>query len=99
MSNKLTIDILENKINNLCGITDLSEKFNEIEKIKIEINNEYNNINNIISNLDKPMNTTKSYDITKIINEFDNVDISKKIKYYHFINNYIQNMESELFNL
>ena len=93
-----TIEYIENKIENLNNIDDWSKRLNEIIEIKKEINNETNNINNILQSLDEPTLITKEYNINKIINDFSKVDLSKKIKYYHYFDNYIKNIENELFN-
>ena len=77
MSNKSnTIMNIENKINNLNNINDWSERLNKISEIKKAINDESSNINNILESLDEPCNITKEYNINKIINEFNKVDIS-----------------------
>jgi hypothetical protein len=51
-----------------------------------------------MASLDEPTNITKEYNINKIINDFSKVELSKKIKYYQYLNNYIKNIENELFN-
>lgn len=99
MSQKLnTITNLESKINSLNDINEWSERINKISEIKKEINNETKNINNILETLDEPVVLTKEYNINKIVNDFSKVDLSKKIKYYQYLNNYIKNIENELFN-
>jgi hypothetical protein len=99
MSQKLnTITNLESKINTLNDIKEWSERLNKIVEIKKEIDNETKNINNILETLDEPKVPTKEYNINKIINDFSKVDISKKIKYYQYLNNHIKNIENELFN-
>jgi len=87
---------IENKINELYKIEEWTHRVDEIKNIKCMIQSENENINNTLSSLDK--NTkTKEYSIDKIINEFNNVSLSKKIKYYQFLNTYINNIEKELF--
>lgn len=99
MSQKLNIITnMQNKIDNLNNINDWSERLNEIVEIKKEITNETNNINNILESLDNPTTTLKEYNINKVINDFNKVDLSKKIKYYQYLNKYIKNIESELFS-
>lgn len=88
---------IENKIENLNSISEWSERLDKIIEIKKDIDTEKNNINNILESLDKPINTTKEYNIDKIINEFNDVDLSKKIKYYQYLNKYIKNIEDNLF--
>lgn len=88
---------IEHKIENLNSISDWSDRLNKIIEIKKDIDTEKNNINNILESLDKPTNTTKEYNIDKIINEFNDVDLSKKIKYYQYLNKYIKNIEDNLF--
>jgi len=84
---------LENKINNLNKIDSWENKIIEIKQIKIDIETENENINKILLTLDNPTTKIKEYNIDKIINDFDNCDLSKKIKYYHSLNNYIKNIE------
>ena len=96
MSKKITN--LENKITDLNNIMEWTERLNKIVEIKKEINDESTNINNILETLDEPVDITKEYNIDKIVNDFSKVDISKKIKYYQYLNNHIKNIESELFN-
>ena len=99
MSNKLnTVTIIQNKIDNLNNIDKWSDRLDEIVQIKDDINNETTNINNILESLDEPTNITKEYNIDKIINEFNKVELSKKIKYYQYLNNHIKKIETELFN-
>lgn len=99
MSNKLnTVTIIQNKIDNLNNIDKWSNRLNEIVQIKDDINNETTNINNILESLDEPINITKEYNIDKIITDFNKVELSKKIKYYQYLNNHIKKIESELFN-
>jgi hypothetical protein len=99
MSNKLnTVTIIQNKIDNLNNIDKWSNRLNEIVQIKDDINNETTNINNILESLDDPINITKEYNIDKIITDFNKVELSKKIKYYQYLNNHIKKIESELFN-
>lgn len=99
MSQKLnTLTKLENKINALNDINSWSERLNKIVEIKKEIDEETKNINNILESLDEPIVSTKEYDINKIINDFSKVDISKKIKYYQFLNNHIKKIKNDLFN-
>ena len=99
MSQKLNmITNIESKIDNLNNINEWSKRIGEIKNIKEEINNETKNINNIMASLDEPVNITKEYNINKVINDFGKVDLSKKIKYYQYLNNYIKNIENELFS-
>ena len=99
MSQKInTITNIESKINSLNDINEWSERLNQIIEIKKEINNETKNINNILETLDEPVILTKEYNINKVINDFNKVDLSKKIKYYQYLNNYIKNIENDLFN-
>lgn len=99
MSNKLnTVTIIQNKIDNLNNIDKWSNRLNEIVQIKDDINNETTNINNILESLDEPINITKEYNIDKIITDFNKVELSKKIKYYQYLNNHIKKIETELFN-
>lgn len=93
-----TIAKLENKINNLNQIDEWSERLDKIIEIKKEIKNESQNINNILDTLDDPVILTKEYNIDKIINDFNKVDLSKKIKYYQYLNGYIKNLENDLFD-
>ena len=88
---------LENKITSLNDITEWSDRLDKIVEIKKEINDESTNINNILETLDEPVTITKEYNIDKIVNDFSKVDISKKIKYYQYLNNHIKNIENELF--
>jgi hypothetical protein len=88
---------IENKINNLYKIEEWSKRLDEIKDIKIMIEEENENINDTLESLDENVKT-KEYNINKVINEFSNSSLSKKIKYYHFLNTYINNMEKELFN-
>lgn len=90
------MDQIENKINELYKIEEWTKRVDEIKNIKLMIQNENETTSTILASLDK--NTkTKEYNIDKIINEFNNVTLSKKIKYYQFLNTYINNMEKELF--
>lgn len=99
MSNKLnTVTIIQNKIDNLNNIDKWSDRLDEIVQIKDDINNETTNINNILESLDEPTNITKEYNIDKIINEFNKVELSKKIKYYQYLNSHIKKIETELFS-
>ena len=88
---------LENKITSLNDITEWSDRLDKIVEIKKEINDESTNINNILETLDEPVTITKEYNIDKLVNDFSKVDISKKIKYYQYLNNHIKNIENELF--
>jgi hypothetical protein len=99
MSKKVNIITqLENKINNLNDINEWSDRLNAIIEIKKDINEETQNINNILESLDEPITITKEYNINKIINDFDKVDLSKKIKYYQFLNKHIKSIENDLFD-
>ena len=98
MSQKISVEHIQSKINNLNNISKWSDRLEEIKNIKNDINKETDNINNILEKLDEPVNITKEYNIDKILNDFNKVDISKKIKYYQFINQHIKNIEDELFN-
>jgi hypothetical protein len=99
MSNKLnTVTIIQNKIDNLNNIDKWSDRLDEIVQIKDDINNETTNINSILESLDEPINITKEYNIDKIITDFNKVELSKKIKYYQYLNNHIKKIETELFN-
>ncbi len=99
MSQKLnTITNLESKINNLNYINEWSERLDKIIEIKKEIKDETKNINNILETLDDPTSSTKEYNINKVINDFSKVDLSKKIKYYQYLNSHIKNLENELFD-
>lgn len=99
MSQKLnTIANLESKINNLNYINEWSERLDKIIEIKKEIKDETKNINNILETLDDPTSSTKEYNINKVITDFSKVDLSKKIKYYQYLNSHIKNLENELFD-
>jgi len=99
MSKKINIITqIENKINNLNDITEWSDRLNQIVEIKKDISDETQNINNILKSLDEPINSTKEYNINKIIDDFEKVDLSKKIKYYQYLNKHIKDIESDLFD-
>ena len=93
-----TLEYFENKINNLNNIDKWENKIIEIEKIKEEILIENKNISNLLTSLDKEISIETEYDIDSIIQNFDKFDISKKIKYYQYFNNFIKNKENELFS-
>ena len=97
MSDK--IEDIENRINDLMNIDNWNEKIVEIKSIKNDIDIENNNINNFLSNLDAEIISNKEYDIDKIINNFSKYELSKKIRYYQYLNKYINNMENELFDV
>ena len=98
MLNKVT-EQLENRINDLNKIENWTEKIEEIKNIKQNIDSEYNNLNNILISLNEPsIQNNKKYSLDKIINEFNNVSLTKKIKYYHILNNQIAELEQSLFN-
>ncbi len=97
MSDK--IEHIENRINDLMNIDNWNEKIVEIKSIKNDIDIENNNINNFLSNLDAEIISNKEYDIDKIINNFSKYELSKKIRYYQYLNKYINNMENELFDI
>ena len=96
MSKKITQ--IESKINNLNEINEWSDRLNKIIEIKKDISDETKNINNILKSLDEPINITKEYNINKIIDDFDKVDLSKKIKYYQYLNKHIKDIENDLFD-
>jgi hypothetical protein len=93
-----TLEYFENKINNLNNIDKWENKIIEIEKIKEEILIENKNISNLLISIDKEISIETEYDIDSIIQNFDKFDISKKIKYYQYFNNFIKNKENELFS-
>jgi len=92
-----TIEYFENKILNLNNINNWEDKIIEIQQIKDDIIKENNNIDILLSSLDKETNNETEYDIDSIISNFDKFDISKKIKYYTYLNNFIKSKEKELF--
>ena len=98
MSTKISVEHIQKKIDNLNNISKWSERLTEIKNIKEDITKETNNINNILESLDEPSSITKEYNLDKIINDFSKVDLSKKIKYYQYLNQYVKNIENELFN-
>jgi cell division GTPase FtsZ len=98
MSVKISVEHIQKKIDNLNNINKWSERLNEIKNIKEDINKETNVINNILQSLDEPIIISKQYNLDKIINDFSKVDLSKKIKYYQYLNQYAKNIENELFN-
>jgi hypothetical protein len=98
MSTKISIEQIQKKIDNLNNISKWSERLTEIKNIKEDINKETDNINNILELLDEPTSITKEYNLDKIINDFSKVDLSKKIKYYQYLNQHVKNIENELFN-
>lgn len=87
---------IENKINDLYKIEEWTQRVDEIKNIKLLIQTENENISNILASLDKNIKT-KEYNINKIINEFSNSSLPKKIKYYQFLSKYISTIEKELF--
>ena len=89
---------IQNKIDNLNNINKWSERLNEIKIIKEDIIKETNTINNILESLDEPITITKEYNLDKIINDFNKVELSKKIKYYQYLNQFVKNIENELFS-
>jgi hypothetical protein len=89
---------IESKINNLNNINEWSDRLNKIVEIKKNIDEETQHINNILKSLDDPVNITKEYNINKIIDDFDKVDLPKKIKYYQYLNQHIKNIENDLFD-
>lgn len=108
MSQTNSLETIQIKIDNLNNIIDWKKRLDTIKDIKEDINNETEYVNNILESLDNhipikvneegiAISTPKKYDINKIINNFDKVDLSKKIKYYQYLNNYIKNIENELF--
>jgi hypothetical protein len=98
MSYQININEIEKKINNIGNIEKWDEKLNLIKDIKLDIKKENNNIDNLLSSLDNTLIKNKDCNIDKIIIDFDNVDLTKKIKYYKYLNTYIKNIENELFN-
>jgi len=98
MLNKITIESIGNKINEVCKIQDWEDRIQEIRNIKKDIEKENNNIDNLLLSLDKPSNKVKEYNIDKILNNFNDVELSTKIKYYNYLSNHIKNIEDELFN-
>ena len=98
MSTKISVEQIQKKIDNLNNISKWSERLTEIKNIKEDINKETDNINNILELLDEPTSITKEYNLDKIINDFSKVDLSKKIKYYQYLNQHVKNIENELFN-
>jgi hypothetical protein len=97
MSNKITIESIENKISELYKIESWKDRIDEIKNIKKDIEKENSNIDNLLSSLDKPLNKVKEYNIDKILSTFNDVELSTKIKYYNYLSNHIKNIESELF--
>ena len=96
MSNQITTEYIENRITNLNKIDKWTERIEEIKNIKNDIGKENDNIDNILATLDNITVKNKEYNIDKIINDFSKSDLSKKIKYYQYLNNYIKKIESEL---
>jgi hypothetical protein len=88
---------IENKINNLNQIDNWTDRIEEIKNIKELIDDENNKINHILTTLNEITSFDKEYDIDKIIYNFDSYDLNKKIKYYQYINQYIKNVEENLF--
>lgn len=93
-----TIEKFEIRINDLYKIENWTEKLEEIKNIKQEIDNEYENLNGILKTLNDPIQTNKRYSMDKIINDFENVSLTKKIKYYQMLNSQINELENELFD-
>lgn len=93
-----TIEKFEVRINNLYKIENWTEKLEEIKNIKQDIDNEYENLNETLTTLNEPIQTNKKYSLDKIINDFENVSLTKKIKFYQILNSQINDLENELFN-
>lgn len=92
-------DIIENKITELNNISDYQEKLEQIKNIKNDINKENIQIDYLLASLDNDIIIKKTYNITKIIDNFDTYDINKKIKYYQYLNQYIKKVENNLFEI
>ena len=92
------INKIESRINKLNEIENIIDKTNEVKNIQELINEEYINIDLLLSTLDDGITINKELDIDKIIKNFNNYDITKKIKYYKYINNFLTKTENEIFS-
>jgi hypothetical protein len=86
---------IESKIKELYEIQDWSQRIDQIKNIKSMIQTENDNYNTTLASLDKV--SVKKYNIDKIITEFNESPLDKKIKYYQYLNTYINSIEKELF--
>jgi hypothetical protein len=93
------MNCIEAKINNLDNIKNWNDKIESIKEIKENIKEEEKNIEELLLQLDTQKEMKKiDIDVDLIIQKInESTDIGKKIKYYHKLSFYIENLEQELF--
>jgi hypothetical protein len=89
---------IEEQINNLDSIDNWNDKIESIKEIKENIKEEEKNIDELLLQLDNPSKKKINIDVDLIIQKInESTDIEKKIKYYHKLSFFIENLEQELF--
>jgi hypothetical protein len=93
------MNCIEAKINNLDNIKNWNDKIESIKEIKENIKEGKKNIDELLLQLDTQKEMKKiDIDVDLIIQKInESTDIERKIKYYHKLSFYIENLEQELF--
>jgi exonuclease VII small subunit len=95
---------IERELNNLESINSFNDKIDSIKKIKKDIKEEEEYINKLLNDLEddtiiKKSKKNKNLNLDEIIEELNGTsDFNNKISNYHLLNNYIKQLNNELFN-
>jgi hypothetical protein len=97
---------IEKEVEQLETIENWNDRVNRMKEIKEQISFEQERlgelINMILKDDIKETNKKKKYDkldLENLVNNFKQTDnIDEKIKYYHLITNYVNNVEKQLFS-
>ena len=95
-----SINKIESEIEKLDNIQDWNEKIDSIKKIKNDIKEEEEVINKLLNDLESDTRKIKKkkMDINEIMNCINNeTDTTTRINCYHMLNNYIKQLNNELF--
>jgi len=95
---------LEKEVDQLESIENWSTRVNKMKEIKDKINVEQQKLNDLINivlkdDVKEVANKNKTINLEKLINNFkQSENLDDKIKYYHLINSYINEVEKQLFS-
>lgn len=95
---------LEKEVDQLESIENWSTRVDKMKEIKEKITVEQQKLNDLINmvlkdDVKKVANKNKTINLEKLINNFkQSENLDDKIKYYHLINSYINEVEKQLFS-
>jgi Zn ribbon nucleic-acid-binding protein len=97
-------ETLEKEVEQIDSIQNWTEKVNKIKELKKCIVNEQEKLNDLVNTILKNEQSysnkkKKKIDLDYIVNSFkESENIDDKIKYYHLINYYVNQIEKQLFD-